>query len=394
MSNWIEDFIQCAQINSTDTMEYYDDITQTREYNEPQLQHVRKIIDSVFNEFCYSNGLFNRISNDKLTDSQCGFLRLLGWDLPVKNRYIIKMINYYIEKFNKRFNEFDFEEDFKELINDIYSGTPCVYVQRTKGLLPKESIKEVVLPTDNPLIQHTSEFIKIGQSIQFDIEGFPRNQLMYLLCGVIVCDVGNTDHRTFRELIQHIINYLHIIFTTKAFDLSKSIKQEKYNLITFTEFKRDGKITPNHRYQCAKKYFVDVSFEGNSQQTKYVSDEKGSYILTEYETKDEIDKKWKQLEELYFDHTITDELISVWFDSQLLTRSTCLVGVLLIILNYGIIKFKKDEMPDWKAISGKKYIDTFERISQIRLKVDTKEFTVKNVIGLLNNYVGLIKQMK
>ena len=391
MSNWIEDFIQCAQINSTDTMEYYDDIVQTREYNEPQLQHVRKVIDSVFNEFCYSNGLFNRISNDRLTDAQCGFLRLLGWDLPVKNRYVIKMINYYIEKFNKRFNEFDFEEDFKELINDIYSGTPCVYVQRTKGLLPKESIKEIVLPTDNPLIQYTSEFIKIGQSIQFDIEGFPKNQLMYLLCGVIVCDVGNTDHGSFRQLIQHIINYLHIIFTTKAFDLSKSIKQEKYNLITFTEFKRDGKIVPNHRYQCAKKYFEGVK---DFKQTKYVSDEKGSYILTEYETKDEIDNKWKQLEELYFDKTITDELIHVWFDSQLLTRSTCLVGVLLMIMKYGIIKFKKDEMPDWKAISGNKYIDTFESVEQIRLKVAPKCFTIGNVIGLLNNYVGLIKQMK
>ena len=394
MSNWIEDFIQCAQNNSTDTMEYYDDIVQTREYSEPQLQHVRKVIDSVFNEFCYCNGLFNRINNDRLTDTQCGFLRLLGWNLPVKNRYIIKMINYYVENFDKRFNEFDFEEDFKELINDIYAGTPCVYVQRTKGLLPKESIKEIVLPTDNPLIQYTSEFIKIGQSIQFDVEGFPKNQLMYLLCGIIICDVGNTDHSSFRQLIQHIINYLHIIFTTKAFDLSKSVKQDKYNLITFTEFKRDGKIVPNHRYQCAKKYFEDVK-EGieKDHQTKYISDEKGSYILTEY-SKEEIDNKWKQLEELYFDKTITDELIHVWFDSQLLTRSTCLVGVLLMILKYGIIKFKKDEMPDWKAISGKKYIDTFESVEQIRLKVAPKDFTISNVIGLLNNYVGIIKQMK
>lgn len=399
MSNWIQDFAETAQHNSTETMEYYDDIVNTREYNEPTLQDFRKMIDSIFNEFCFNNGLFNRVDVSKLNDTQTAILRLIGQSNGnIKNRYLIKMINYYLDKKDLKFNEFNFEEDFKDLLNDIYSGTPCVYVHRKRGILPKEDLKEFLINNENnPLIAHTSDFINIGKCIQFDVDGFPKNQLLYLICGIIICDVKNNKFKTFRELIQHILNYLHIVFTTKAFDLSRidfdkveGNKEGKYNLITFTEFKRDGKITENYRYSCAKKYFKNNETKG---QTKYITDEKGSYILTEYSNSSEVMKKWESLENEYSKSGITDTLIKTWFDSQLLTRSTCLVGVLLMILKNGLIQFKKDEMPDWKAISGQEINDTYEKIGEIP-NLNNLEINVKNVLGLLNNYVGIIKQMK
>lgn len=402
--NWIQDFIETAQHNSNDTMEYYDDIVRTREYGE--IENIRKTIDSVFNNFCFNNGLFNRLDTSKLEQSEAGILKMIGWNTEVKNRYLVKMINYYYSKLDKRFDEFSFEEDFKDLLNDIYSGTPCVYVQRKKGLLPKDDVKSVLFPVNNPLIPLTSEFIKIGQSIQFDVEGFTKNQFIYLLCGVILVDLSQklkNKNLKFRDVIQHIINYLHILTNTKAFDLSRinfndieGNKEGKYNLITFTEFKREGKLIPNFRYTCAKKYFEENKGKG---QTKYISDEKGSYILTEYSTNEEVMKKWNELEELWKQDGLNDSLIKTWFDSQLLTRSTCLVGVLLMIvrsMNKGkLIKFKKDEMPDWKAISGHEINDTYEESGDYK-NIDVKEsdFSVGNVLGLLNNYSNIIKSMK
>lgn len=412
---YLQDFLTCAQNNSPLTMDYYDDILTTREYNEPSLTEFRKIINDAFLSFCFNNGLFNRIKGKEhdLNDNEKAILKILNLnsDVKVRNKYLIKIINYYYNHLKSKFNEFNFEEDFKDLLNDMYSGTPCAYLIRTiKYKFEDLKTFSTLSPTeifDPDLIKYTTEFIKIGECIQFNIDGFQRNQFIYLLVGIAITDILNNFHfseSTFRQLIQHLLNYLHLLMNVKAFDLSKidfnkveGNKEGRYSLITFTEFKRNGQMIPNHRYTPAKKYFdvennSQVSFPGN--QTKYITDDKGSYIITEYSSSDEVKKKWDSLENEFKSNGISDDLIKMWFDSQLLTRSTCLVGVILIILKTKkYIKFKPDEMPDWAAIAGKDYTSTFDELNDLKVP-EVKNITVEKVLCCLNNYVENIKNMK
>lgn len=407
---YLQDFLTCAQNNSTLTMDYYDDILTTREYNEPSLTEFRKIINDAFLSFCFNNGLFNRIKGKEhdLNDNEKAILKTLNLnsDVKVRNKYLIKIINYYYNHLKSKFNEFNFEEDFKDLLNDMYSGTPCAYLIRTKGY-KFEDLKTETLNPDPDLIKYTSEFIKIGECIQFNIDGFQRNQFIYLLVGIAIADVMNnfqntesTLSLTFRQLIQHLLNYLHLLMNVKAFDLSKidfnkveGNKEGRYSLITFTEFKRNGQMIPNHRYTPAKKYFEAQDLK-QSNATKYITDDKGSYIITEYSSSDEVNIRWNDLENEFKTNGISDDLIKMWFDSQLLTRSTCLVGVILIILKTKkYIKFKQDEMPDWAAIAGKDYITTFDELDDLKVP-KVKNITVEKVLCCLNNYVENIKNMK
>lgn len=416
---YLQDFITCAQNNSPLTMDYYDDILSTREYNEPSLTEFRKIINDAFLSFCFNNGLFNRIKGKEhdLNDSEKAILKMLNLnsDIKVRNKYLIKIINYYHNHLKSKFNEFNFEEDFKDLLNDMYSGTPCAYLIRTIKYKFEDLKIEATEIFDPDLVKYTTEFIKIGECIQFNIDGFQRNQFIYLLVGIAITDVINNfkTESTFRQLIQHLLNYLHLLMNVKAFDLSKidfnkveGNKEGRYSLITFTEFKRNGQMIPNHRYMPAKKYFEEnlrrstndeaqnkiVSNVSNT--TKYITDDKGSYIITEYSSSDEVSKKWNDLENEFKSNGISDDLIKMWFDSQLLTRSTCLVGVILIILkNKKYIKFKPDQMPDWAAIAGISYTSTFDELDDLKIP-EVKNITVEKVLCCLNNYVENIKNMK
>ena len=71
--------------------------------------------------------------------------------------------------------------------------------------------------------------------------------------------------------------------------------------------------------------------------------------------------------------------IKMWFDSQLLTRSTCLIGCMLIILKERkYIEFIKDEMPDWKSIG----MGTFEGTYITGEDIDVLDVDIKDIKGV------------
>lgn len=116
-----------------------------------------------------------------------------------------------------------------------------------------------------------------------------------------------------------------------------------------------------------KKYINEVGSVSNARNcfTKLIDDDKGTYLSTTYKIKD-LKTLWDKFEELYKNQQF-DELIVLWFDSQILTRSTCLIGCILIsVLNGKLIKFKHEEMPDWKSIIIGNFKDTYEEIEDLK----------------------------
>lgn len=404
---YLKDFVEHCVNNSTETMEYYDDIIITREYNTPEMEEFRKIINTHFNKFCFNNGLFqkNRLRLEELEPAQKTFLTLIGLinEAP-KNRYYQHILKYYYSKLESKIEDVKLEDLGIKFMDNYYQDLPPIYVKLPK--LKWNEIKTTIEGTDkketlNNLLKHVKEFIIIGSSIQFNIDGFPRNEMLYLLYGLAICSAMSKSFNSFKDLINHLKSFIQLYLPTKCFnpiaDEKEAVNDNYYNLITYLKTK-DGNY--NYRYKCAEKYY-DGKIEVKDKQTKYIKgDDKSEYLLTVYKTKDDMIKVWDKLEEEYKKSEISDELIAMWFDGQLLTRSTCLIGCMLIIMKHlrtgERIIFKPDEMPDWCSIAGKDFNTTFE-IKEIPkdFKIIADWFdnlTLKDVLDILKIYVLNIRK--
>lgn len=367
---YLKDFVEHCVNNSTETMEYYDDITITREYNTPEMDEFRKVVNTYFNKFCFNNGLFqkNRLKFEDLEPAQKTFLTLIGLinEAP-KNRYLQHILKYYYSKLESKIEDVKLEDLGIKFMDNYYQDLPPIYVKLSKlkwNDIKPQNTKEAS-ETLNNLLKHVKEFIIIGSSIQFNVDGFPRNEMLYLLYGLAICSAMSKSFNNFKDLINHLKSFIQLYLPTKCFNPiaegKETVNDNYYNLITYLKTK-DGNY--NYRYKCAEKYYDGT--EVKEKQTKYIKgdEDSSSYLLTVYKTKDDMIKVWDKLEEEYRKSEISDELIAMWFDGQLLTRSTCLIGCMLIIMKHlrtgERIIFKPDEMPDWCSIAGKDFNTTFE----------------------------------
>jgi len=390
---YLKDFIEHCVNNSTETMEYYDDITITREFNTPEMEEFRKVINSQFNKFCFNNGLFqkNRLRFEDLDPAQKAFLTLIGVinEAP-KNRYYQHILKYYFSRLDSKMEDVKLENLGINFMDNYYQDLPPIYVKlpKLKWNEIKTNRAERTLPQS--LLKHVRDFIIIGSSIQFNIDGFPRNEMLYLLYGLAICSALTKTFNSFKELIDYLKSMVQLYLPTKCFnpiaDEKEGVNDNYYNLITYLKTK-DGKY--NYRYKPAEKYF-----EGNDQKdknTKFIrGEDKSEYLLTVYKTKEDMIKVWDKLEEEYKKDPFSDELIAMWFDGQLLTRSTCLIGCMLIVMKHlkkgERIMFKPDEMPDWCSIAGKDFNSTFET-KEMKIEMEIDDLRLSDVLDLLKVYV-------
>lgn len=405
---YLKDFIEHCINNSTETMEYYDDITITREYNSPEMEEFRKIVNEHFNRFCFNNGLFqkNRLNFEDLKGQEEAFMILIGVINKIpKNRYLQHILKYYFSKRISKIEDVKLEDirvNDKWIMDDYYSDVPPIYAKIPKVNDKKDFIRAASVNENGnvkEILKHLKEIILIGSSIQFNVDGFPRNEMLYLLYGLaIVSAFHKLDSiEKIQDLVNYLKSFIQLNLTSKCFnpipeceeDLKKG--ENYYNLITYLKTK-DGRF--NYRYTCAAKYFdmkIPHRVNGN---TKMIKSEDGSeYLLTVYKTKEEMEKIWNELEEEFSKSKISNELIKKWFDGQLLTRSTCLVGCMLIVMkelkNGKRVVFKKDEMPDWCSIAGLDFTTTYST-EDLKLNIDDlkiKDLTLSDVLDVLKIYV-------
>lgn len=423
--NWVEDFVKKSMYNKTSTMEYFDSCKQTREYQ--MMPEVRKIINTYFASFCFNNGLWNRIIKEQLieylNDTQQTFLfTILKLKNIPKDRYNQHIQEYYFKNLETKISDFGGLEKI-DIPTKSKTSFIMAYYNQSPAIFEKiKEVKEMPIPDKKEimndelsisLLREIPKFINLGKCLQFNVKGFVRNQLLYLLYGLALYyvkeNLSENKYTTFEELIKALKTFVQFNIDTKCYDvlsvekIDDSKKDNYYNLITFLILETKGNEKQyNYRYKCAEKYFDlrdsdSVSYNGNITEYKKFKDdgpnaEATSYktaITTEYTTKEDVLEKWEELESEYTTNGITDKLIIKWFDSQLLTRSTCLIGCMLILLKeMKKIEFIKDEMPDWKAIGLGTIEGTYivgERIED--LDVDLKDIKVKHVLLLLEEYV-------
>lgn len=421
--NWVEDFAKKAMYNKTSTMEYFDSCKQTREYQ--MIPEVRKIINTYFTNFCFNNGLWNRIFKEQLVeylnDTQQTFLfTILKLKNIPKDRYNQHIQEYYFKNLETKMSDFGGLEKI-DIPTKSKTSFIMAYYNQSPAIFEKiKEVKEMPIPDKKEimddslsvsLIKEIPKFINLGKCLQFNVKGFVKNQLLYLLYGLALYYVKENlnDYLSFEDLIKTLKNFVQFNIDTKCYDvlsvekIDDSKKDNYYNLITFLILGTKGNEKQyNYRYKCAEKYFDlrdsdSVSFNGNITEYKKFKDdgpnaEATSYktaITTEYKTKEDVLEKWEELEAEYSVNGISDKLIVKWFDSQLLTRSTCLIGCMLILLKENKkIEFIKDEMPDWKSIGLGTIEETYivgEGIEN--LDFDLKDIKVKHVLLLLEEYV-------
>lgn len=415
INDMTEDFIKMCCNNNPETINYYNEIKEFRAYG--QVKDFRKVIDENFNNFCYNNSLVHKINLGLLNDNQLLFYRIISYafeynnennktflnSLPsdYKNRLIL---NYYMKNLNENIENIKLE-NLKEICQMWYDNIPSRYLIKQKKI---EEIKEIKINEDvKPnfdLVKHTLDFLKIGNSLLFNVDGFPKNQIALLLYGMAVyyAWVNMSKFKTFKDLVNYLKSFIQINTYSKCLDVLeyKETKKEDekkdkgqnpldskecndfYNLITYLKFKNNSY---NYRYKCAEKYFKNsVRDKQQNNLTIYEELPTGeSYIKTVYNNIDEIKKIWYDLEEEFKNNGLTDKLITMWFNGQLLTRSTCLIGCMLIMLKEGkFIEFNKDEMPDWKAIALGHYEGTYKTKDDLYSFESREHSSVKILDGI------------
>lgn len=397
LNKLVEDFVKHCMYNKKSTMEYYDEIKEMRENTIPQF---RQVVDEQFNRFCLNNGLWNRLDFgefDKSNNDEAKALIKL-WTLgntnyKFKNRYLNGLVDWLLDKnINVEMRDLPTLDEWTMLNKKdeevkvghlFYSKIPPLYLK----LKDIQKDKYSITPSDK-LVKYFTTFVKIGKSIQFNVKGFQMNETLWLLMGMAIVYVKLHPQDTFKGLIKLLRAFIQLNITSICLESDAS---KEYNLITFLKTEKDNY---NYRYKCAEKYFTNYKKIG---QTDYKIENGKSYILTEYTNHEDYLNKWNELENMFNDKGLTKELIVKWFDSQLLTRSTCLVGCILIVLmENGTIEFTKDEMPDWKAIGLGNIDETYvvkESLNDILKNVDIpNNWKLVDVLSTIAYYISTLKK--
>lgn len=391
-NTYFEKLNELCELNDVDFIEYYEDFCEMRETKDMLMKNeeFRKTIKKILNRFSLSNGLFYRIDKNNLDDEEKTFLSLItSTRYQPQNRFRQHILKYYFENLDKPMTEINLENLGYEFVKNYYSGKPGLSSGLKKESVPQPNLKPCSLNLN------MGDLIKYGEQFQFNVNGFPKNQFLYLLFGMCVYDVINTEHKTFKQLVSHIQGFLQLNILSKCFNgLLFADAEDPFNLMTYIDIK-DGESSlnpaaattrPNKRYQVAKKYISDNKPKGL---TKLKDDDHGLYILTEY-NKTQLKRLWDELEQLYLNKDY-NSLINKWFDSQCLTRSTCLVGCILIsVLKNKIIKFKVDEMPDWKSILTGDFSETYEEVEDLPKAEDFKPLTLNDVLFVFKIYTSMV----
>lgn len=381
---FINRLTELIQHNSTDTLEYIDDLNEVREIQQGinENKELRKQYNEMINSFYLSNGILPKVSYKYLNDEQKTYMNLMTQkEYNPNNRYRQHILNYYSQHLEDRMHDINLEYIRDDFAKNYYAMLPGLDSGLEKIQPQPLNLKPSVMANYIPL------FIKIGECLQFDVEGFPKNELLYLLYGMAVWYAYVQKFTTFKELVLYLQSFIQLNLLSKCFSsLKLTFEGKPWNLVTFIEFKRGNIRTSNYRYSIAKKYITNDRTYNN---TKLIEDDKGLYILTEM-TEDTINKTWDKLEELYASAQY-NELITLWFDSQLMTRSTCLIGCMLImVLNGKLVKFSKEEMPDWKAILTGNFEGTYEFIGEFdKITTGTETPTLNDVLFTLNAYTQM-----
>lgn len=341
---------------------------------ERDMKTIQNLINQ-YNRFCLYNGLLTNqhlmlpellnSTHNNIDELNLFIYLVLTNNITTENikklnnfHYKLILLNIYnnyntpIEKYT--LDKLSFAHDY---YSDAISYTSKKEFKKqfnsTPQLLARPQIK--IDPTIVP------KLINIGEFIKYDCKYFYDSELLYLLCGLCIVNSKNVDINSFDDLFNYIYGFLQLLPFNKVFKptIFKNEPQPEYNLTTFIKNKNHY----NHRYKMCEKYIVTNPKEidiNNENRTKLIQTQSDIYIQTtiKLDEVDEIYAKLNELYQVYMNDTSIDNLMELYKQfvcNQLLTRSSCLFGLLMVNIlqflnNKPFIKPLKDEQLDWCAI--------------------------------------------
>lgn len=354
-----------------------------------------------YNRFCLYNGLINE-RHLMLSD----LINSTKNNIDETNLFIYLVLTNNITTENvKKLNNFHYKlillnimQNFKTPIenytldklnfaHDYYSDA----ISYTSKKEYKKQFKETPQYLARPQVKINTEIIPklitIGEFVRYDCKYFYDSELLYLLCGLAIVNAKNVDINSFDDLFNYIYGFLQLLPFNKVFKptIFKNEAQPEYNLTTFIKNKNHY----NYRYKMCEKYIEDRPTtkptdplkdddNANKNRTKLIQTQSDIYIQTtiKLEEVDEIYAKLNDFYQVYMNDSTIENLMELYKQfvcNQLLTRSSCLFGLLMVnilqfINNKPFIKPLKDQQLDWCAILNPDKIN--ECYELVDMKVD------------------------
>lgn len=339
-----------------------------------------------YNDYILGNGLFiKRLMRFQFTEYQQFCFNILTRNpVKYKNHWYSYISNHIFSKYDEDISSIRLEDlkDFTGYYDGRLSKNIKKYITQ-----PPEIDREL-----NLNVKHIKEFIKIGECCKYDVKGFFNNELLYLLCGLVINEGIRREFLTFYALFDFVKSYLQLWQFNKIYD-AVCFNRENHNLVT--HIKSSNQFVK--RYRMCSKYFKDYDVNKSYNLTKYIeNDLEGKiYIETKYNST-ELNNIWQKLEELFKEDKIID-LYYVYITSQLLTRSSCLSALIILNILYykqhkKFIQTNKDEQIDWLAISCdvEEFKNKFSQYThEVELShVDISVSKVKDVLNYTHLYIA------
>ena len=415
VEEYFKDLNDLSIKNTHEFIEYIEEFENMNLFNEMMKnKQIKKMYYNIKNNYVCTNGLANKFDElQDLNDSQKAYISLIN-NVPYNgdNRYYQAIHQFYHKHLSDKMGTFELEE-IEGLIDNI-GKYPSLRIFKKKI-----ECEQNILKPNEELIKQLKTILEVGFSIQHTVvEGFATNIFNYVLSGLCILSTRqkliNHEFKDFKEFLKYIKSFCQLYLINNVYEAVK-MKDKDYNLITFIKFKTPGIENEiyNYRYTTADefckeylKYFEKYKKEhGKELKTTLVDDEKGKYILTKYNKK-ELEDLYKHFDELfqeilkYFDseNKFSNEVSRVnyeneeynekikqfvieFFQSQCLTRSTCLIGTLMLIILSGKT-IKLTGLIDYESIlTGKITKYSFEDAKDLdKIEFDFKNLTLSDVL--------------
>lgn len=321
------------------------------EVNEMLLFNVKKTGDEHFNE------IFNIVKDYDIFD----------YKIPFDENYLNAKINSYKFNFLKKFYNKPNKEEYKSLVN--------------RSVLSKNDNIAFLLSL-NPNLNQPEKLKYDPEFGDAYILPYNFNNMAFKKSFFYLCSKHLTDSDiNINKLLNGFLNFESIFYSKNVIP-----NNEDSNLITYIYFVATNSKTKEINYIPNLRYTIDIpgdtTFDKISQlkdyetirqkfdefDTKIVFDEKGIYFSTSnYKPKEIIDRI-----NGYIVYGEYDKMLYYIFNSQFLSRSTCLFGYYIYFVLTGKIPDKSIKNAYYDIIALTSTFETFKE------SLSFKQYTFKN----------------
>lgn len=355
------------------TILHNDDlINDLAEYYKTQIQNEPG--DSIIDEYFFLNGEYSKINLKKLKDNE------------VNEMLLFNMKKTGDEHFNEIFNTikdydiFDYKFPFDDnYLNAKINSYKFNFLKKYYNTPNKDEYKSVLCHPEKTKESNVYDNEFGGAFIlPYNFNNIAFKKAFFYLCSKYF----NDSDIDINNLLNGFLNFESIFYSKNVIQNTEDSNLVTYIFFTAKNPKNEIEYIPNLRYtidipgnDTSSKIQYLKDYEEHRQKfdefdTKIIFDDKGVYFSTSgYQPKKILDK----IQE-YINHCEYDKMLYYIFNSQFLSRSTCLFGYYIYFILTGKIPDKSIKNVYYDIIALTSTFDTFKE------SLSFKDYTFTNKI--------------